>query len=224
MSALSNVDSRGDGAESPSAGFASSSIPEASNSQAGVSVRYAHDPSKCWYVLRATYERAGKVYDFIVNDKKDSDAYIAMHFVLKKVDGKLRKVKVPLVGDLVFVYCSEAQIEEYVHGTPQLSFVRHYYNHCITNPDGTNPVMVVGYEEMMNFIRVTSVDDDDILLVDPEYVHYASGDTVFITRGKFEGVKGRVARAAGQRRVIVELEGIALIATAYIPSAYLEKI
>jgi hypothetical protein len=30
-----------------------------------------------------------------------------------------------------------------------------------------------------------------------------------------------VARAAGQRRVIVELEGIALIATAYIPTAFL---
>lgn len=221
MSAFGNVNSRGDGAESPSVGLASNSIPEANSSPTGVSVRYAPAPNKRWYVLRATYERAKRAYDFIVNDPKDSDAYIAMHFVKKNVNGKLKRVKEPLIGGLVFVYCSKYQIEEYVHRTPQISYVRYYYDHCTTNPDGTNPVMEVEYEKMMNFIRLSSVDDDNIMRIDPEYVHYASGDMVIVTEGKFKGVTGRVARAAGQRRVIVELEGIALIATAYIPTAFL---
>ena len=224
MSTLSNVKSRGDGAESPSVGFASNSIPKANSSQTGVSVRYAQDPGKRWYVLRATYERAEKAYDFIINDDKDSDAYIAMHFVKKKVNGKLKRVKAPLVGGLIFVYCAENLVKEYVNNTPQISFVRFYYNHCDTHANGTNPVMEVDYESMMNFIRVSSVDDDNIMQIDPEYVHYVSGESVVVTDGKFKGVRGRVARAAGQRRVIVELEGIALIATAYIPAAYLEKV
>ncbi|MBR1687544.1 MAG: UpxY family transcription antiterminator [Prevotella sp.] len=223
MSALYNVRTRGDGAESPSAGFAPSSIPEAKSSPTGASVRYAHDPTKNWYVLRATYERAQRVYDFIVADQKDSDAYIAMHFVKKNIGGKQKRVKEPLVAGLVFVYCTEGQIREYVHKTPPINFVRYYYNRCIVNADGTNPVMRVDYAKMMNFIRVTSVDDDNLMQIDPEYVHYVSGDMVCVTSGKFAGVKGRVARAAGQRRVIVELEGLALIATAYIPAACLEK-
>ena len=224
MSTLGNVNSRGDGAESPSAGLAPGSIPKASSSTTGVSVRYAPDPGKSWYVLRATYDRAERVCAFIENDKKDSEAYVAMHFVKKRVGGRMRRVKVPLVGGLVFVYCSENQIEEYVHDTPQLSFVRYYYNRCVNNGDGTNPVMKVEYETMMNFIRATSVDDDNIMQVDPEYVHYKSGAMVIVTDGKFKGVRGRVARAAGQNRVIVELEGIALIATAYIPASCLEEI
>ncbi len=223
MCTFGNVNSRGDGAASPSAGLAPGSIPKASGSPTGVSVRYAPGPGKSWYVLRATYDRAERVCCFIENDTKDSEAYVAMHFVKKKVDGKLKRVKAPLVGGLVFVYCSESQIEEYVHGTPRLSFLRYYYNRCITNGDGTNPVMTVEYETMMNFIRATSVDDDNIMQVDPEYVHYKSGAMVIVTDGKFKGVRGRVARAAGQNRVIVELEGIALIATAYIPASFLAE-
>ena len=45
-----------------------------------------------------------------------------------------------------------------------------------------------------------------------------------ITDGEFRGVRGRVARLAGQQRVVVDLLGQFLIATAYIPTAFLTKI
>ena len=77
---------------------------------------------------------------------------------------------------------------------------------------------------MMNFIRLTSIDDDHIIKVDKEFVHYKSGDEVMVTDGKFEGIKGRVARVAGQQRIVVELEGVALVATAYVRSEWIEKI
>lgn len=46
---------------------------------------------------------------------------------------------------------------------------------------------------------------------------------VRVMDGEFAGVEGRVARVSGQQRVVVEVEGVCLIATAYIPSAVLEK-
>ena len=124
MSTLCNVDSRGDGAVSPSAGFAPSSIPEAGNVQKGVSVRYALNPDKQWWVVRATYGREEKAYQFITTDTLDTDAYCAMHYVRKLVGGKYKRLLEPLVPSILFVYCSEDQIYHYVKRTPQLSYLR----------------------------------------------------------------------------------------------------
>ena len=41
--------------------------------------------------------------------------------------------------------------------------------------------------------------------------------------GAFKGVVGKVARVAGQQRVVVEVEGVCLVSTAYVPSAFIEK-
>ena len=224
MSTLCNVDSRGDGAVSPSAGFVASSIPEAGNVQKGVSVRYALNPGKQWWVVRATYGREEKAYQFITTDTLDTDAYCAMHYVRKLVGGKYKRLLEPLVPSILFVYCSEDQIYHYVKRTPQLSYLRFYYNHCVGGTDALNPPVTVGYEEMMNFIRLTSIDDENIIKVDKAFVHYKSGDEVIVTEGKFAGIKGRVARVAGQQRIIVNLSDVALVATAYVPSTWIEKI
>ena len=77
---------------------------------------------------------------------------------------------------------------------------------------------------MQNFIRVTSIDNEHVKLVKPENCHYKSGDMVRVIAGDFKGVEGRVARTAGQQRVIVQLQGLCLIATAYIPTGCLEII
>jgi hypothetical protein len=38
------------------------------------------------------------------------------------------------------------------------------------------------------------------------------------------GVQGKVARVSGQQRVIITLSQFGLISTAYIPSAFIEKV
>jgi transcription antitermination factor NusG len=39
--------------------------------------------------------------------------------------------------------------------------------------------------------------------------------------GPFKGVEGRVARVAGQQRVVISLTDVGLVSTAYIPTAFL---
>jgi ribosomal protein L24 len=45
-----------------------------------------------------------------------------------------------------------------------------------------------------------------------------------VTQGEFEGVRGKVVRVSGQQRVAVNLQGLCLVATAYIPSAFLRTL
>ena len=56
------------------------------------------------------------------------------------------------------------------------------------------------------------------------YSHYKSGDIVKVIDGEFKGVTGRVARIAGQQRVVVEISGLCLVATAYIPTDFIKFI
>ena len=90
--------------------------------------------------------------------------------------------------------------------------------------DDKHPPVVVSHCEMLNFIKLTNVKSEHIKLVKPEHCHYKSGDKVRIVNGEFSGVEGRVARISGQQRVVVEMEGVCMVATAYIPSAFLEDI
>lgn len=187
-----------------------------------VSLGYEYDPQKSWYVLRATYGREKKAYDYIVND--GTIAYLPLHYIEKRVLGRKKRILAPLLPNLLFVYADKSKIDEYVKQTPKLSFLRYYFNHLETDANGTNPPLTIAYSEMNNFIDVTSVDDTHLKVVDLSQCHFKSGDKVRITGGAFAGVQGYVARVAGQQRVVVTIEGLCSVATAYIPTAFIETI
>ena len=84
--------------------------------------------------------------------------------------------------------------------------------------------LVIPEHEMENFVLATRSHNEHILLVAPGRCHYRSGDRVRVTEGVFNGVEGRVARVAGQQRVVIQLSGIGLVTTAYVPTAFLEPV
>lgn len=228
MSTLSNVDTRRGGTSTSYTGLTSSVSPEvqmsslAKNLQIGVSVRYAENPRKKWFVLRATYGRAIKAYHIITDDNEE--AYIPMRYVLKKMCGKMKRIMVPLLPNIIFVYASVEYVSSLVKDNPKASFINYYLNHFKQDDSGKNPPLTVGYNEMMNFIRVTSIINEHIKTVESSQCRYKSGDLVKIVDGDFKGIQGKVARVAGQQRVIVEIEGLCLVATAYIPTAFIEPL
>ena len=187
----------------------------------GVSVGYTPDPRKKWYVMRATYHRERKAYYYLVS--KGVEAYLPLHYKSKIVKGKRRVVSESLLPNLLFVYTTPEVIKTYSKNHSHLTFLNHYYDHFHKSEDGSNPPLVVPYEAMMNFIRITSVPSEHVKVVNPEACHYKSGDLVKVIDGAFKGVVGKVARVAGQQRVVVEVEGVCLVSTAYVPSAFIEK-
>lgn len=52
---------------------------------------------------------------------------------------------------------------------------------------------------------------------------YKLGDEVVVTEGEFVGIHRKVARIAGQQRVVMELFDGCLVATVYVPREAMRK-
>ena len=180
------------------------------------------DGNKHWYVLRASYGREDKASDYLVED--GTYVYIAKRYAHKIVNGKQKKILETLLPNLLFVYTTEDKAEEYVKRTPALSFLTYYYNHFAQDETGKNPPLTVSCKEMENFIIATCNMNKHLLFVQPSQCHFKGGEMVQVIDGPFAGVEGRVARVAGQQRVVISLSNIGLISTAYIPTAFLRPI
>ena len=74
---------------------------------------------------------------------------------------------------------------------------------------------------MNNFIRLTSIKNPHVIPVTSDNIQFKLGDNVVVTEGEFKNIRGRVARIAGQQRVIVEIFEGCLVASAYIPTSAL---
>ena len=222
MDTLSNVNTRRGEPHPLTLDLPPMSSPGTQSQSTGVSVRYASDPNKQWYVLRVTYNRINKAYDALKKEKME--IYLPMHHVQKMIQGKKKRMLEPLLPNIIFVYATPKSIDDFVKENPQNTFINFYFNHFKQDEYGKNPPLTVGYNEMMNFINVTSIDNEHIRIIEPEQCRYKSGDLVRVTDGDFKGITGRVARVSGQQRVVVELKGLCLIATAYVPSGFLMKI
>lgn len=222
MSTLSNVETRGGETNPPSTGFVPDVFPVATNFAAGVSVEYAHDQAKQWYVFRASYSREDKASDYLVAD--GTYTYIAKRYTNKIIGGRRRRVLENLIPNLLFAYTTEEKAEEYIRNTPALVYLTYYYNHFEQDEFGKNPPLTISCREMENFIRATSNHSEHLLLVQPSQCHYKSGDLVKVVDGPFCGVEGKVARVSGQQRVVVTLSTVGLVSTAYIPTAFIERL
>ena len=222
MNTLSNVKTRRGESNPPSVRFTPDAFPEAKSSQTGVSVRYVPAPDKRWYIFRVSYGREYKASDFLVND--GTYTYIAKKIAEKYVGGKRKRYLQTLIPNLLFAYITKEKAEEYVNHTPAISYLSYYYNHFKVDVNHNNPPLTVSDEEMNRFIQATCNMNKHLLFVQPSQCHFKGGEYVRVIDGAFRGVEGRVARVAGQQRVVLSLSGIGLVSTAYIPTAFIERI
>ena len=221
MNTLSNVEPHGGEEHPPGAGLTSCIIPDAVCARTGVSVRYVPAPDNCWFVFRASYGRQDKAEDFLINN--GVYAYVPRRYERKTVNGKPVTSLNTLIPNLVFAYTTCSQAEFYGKDNPDLPYLSFYRDHfCIR--DGKNPPLTISCREMENFILATYGHSEHLLRVKASQCHYKSGETVIITDGMFKGVYGKVARVAGQQRVVIALSDFGLFSTAYIPTAFLVKI
>ena len=147
-----------------------------------------------------------------------------MRYKEVRKQGKKRIITKPLLPSLIFVYASAEQLEALLHDNKVMAnesraLLSYYFNHTIhrqDNPD-RNPPLTIQDEAMNNFIRLTSIKNPHIIPITSNNIQFKLGDMVIVTEGEFKGIHGRVARIAGQQRVVVELFDGCLVATAYVP-------
>lgn len=195
--------------------------PESANRTDGGTVRYAFRADKRWYVLRCTYQRHAVARELL--HASGIEYYLPMRRTYKMVQHKKRKCKEPLLSNLLFIYATEQDAAQLM-SHPQNLMLHYYYDHCAFTGDGQNPPLTVPYAAMRNFILATSKPSEHSRLLTLEQGALLKGDKVRVVHGDFAGVEGIVARMGGEQRVIVHLDRVCAFATAYVPSAFLQKI
>ena len=220
MNALYNANIK----DENSTGLTSFAFPEAKSSQTGVSVSYAPCEDKTWYVLRIKYGQAQTVADAII----EAGTYVYLAKVWKdirnKETGKKQRKLLPFMN-LLFAYVTRQEADKYVRDSQVSKYTTYYYNHFDIDANGYNPPLTVSSRDMEPLVRTTALLDQHVMEVDIKTCKFVSDDLVRVTDGPFEGVTGRVARVARQKRVVVYIKGLQSgLTTAYIPPHCLEKI
>lgn len=216
------------GLSCPCAGLTSRTPSTYDDVRNGVSVENVPAENKQWFVLRVSYGRIDKAKTFV--EAKGLECYIPLRYKEVRKQGKKRIITKPLLPSLIFVHASAEQVEALLHdnkvatneSSPLLSY---YFDHTIHRQDNPkrNPPLTIREEAMNNFIRLTSIKNPHIIPVTSNNIQFKLGDNVVVTEGEFKGVHGRVARIAGQQRVVVELFDGCLVATAYVPKETMRK-
>ena len=199
-----------------------SCTPSILKNKGGVSVENVPNTIKQWFVLRVTYGRIIKAKAFI--EVKGFKCYVPLHYKKVWKQGKRRIITEPLIPSFIFVHATAEQVnsllqDKSIKAHENRALLSYYYDHTLhcENAPTKNPPLIISDAAMDNFMRLTSIHNPHIIPVTSENIKYKLGDEVVITEGEFKDIRGKVARIAGQQRVVVELFDGCLVATAYIP-------
>ena len=228
----------GGGEFPPCAGLTSNALPEAQStisaesSQTGVSTKNALLATKPkaqreadiphWYALRTTYGREKKAYDYLT--AKGITAFYPTTNVVKLIKGKRKNVTESRLPNIFFAYGTEEQLQEYVYDNVNLPFLRFYYRHYHEGSKIKKTPLIVPDNQMESLKIICAADADNTFVSLVKVPKFEKGQLVKVTDGVFKGVIGRVARWQGQQRVGVVVDDLVTMVTAYIPSAFLQKI
>lgn len=217
------------GLSCPSAGLTSRTPSISDDVRNGVSVENVSAGNKLWFVLRVSYGRIIKAKAFV--EAKGLKCYFPLRYKEVRKQGKKRIIPTALLPSLIFVHASAEQVETLLHdnkivANESRALLSYYFDHTIHLQDNPNrnPPLTIQDEVMNNFICLTSIKNPHIIPVTSNNIQFKLGDNVVVMEGEFKGVHGRVARIAGQQRVIVELFDECLVATAYVPKEAMIRI
>ena len=191
-------------------------------SELGRDTRMCGDP-KVWFPMRVTYQREMKVKAEL--DRLGIENFVPMRYkvVERQNDGdtELRRVLVPAINNLIFVRSTQERVSELKRRNEVLEPLRYMMDHTAASE---HSIMTVADRKMENFMRVASRTDDSVMFLDNETVIGKEGKRVEIMGGAFEGVTGVIRRVKRCKRVIVEIEGVASVAIAYVSAEVLKEI
>ena len=223
----------------PCVGLTSSALPEAQSSsraessQTGVSTRNVPSANELptikrakntphWYALRTTYGREKKAYDYLVSN--NVKAFYPTIKTVKNVEGQRTAVEESRLPNIFFAYGKEDEIKSFVYDNVNLPYLRFYYRHIHEGARISKEPLIVPDYQIEGLKIICASQAEDIILELSEIKQFKVGQKVRIIDGIFKGVVGKVARYRGQQRVAIVIDGLLTIASAYVPSAFIEII
>lgn len=191
-----------------------------------ISANYSPPPDYEWFFMFTGYRKNTLAHERL--QKEGIFSYIPYE-TLRGIssDGKKTLTRKPIFSSYIFVFAPLDLIKLYTNTSqseysfPYLHFV---YNRTLKNEYGLNVRMTISHKAMVNFMRLAEFNTYKVHSVDEKKVHFVKDEPVRIIDGVFKGIEGRVARIHNQTTVVVTLEGIASMTTAYIPKQFMQSL
>ena len=176
-------------------------------------IKKGHE-EKVWYAIRVTYNRELRVKEDL--DARGITNFVPMQYRREERNGRMVKRLVPSVHNLIFINLTPSEMKDYKMSTDLP--IRY-----IMNRETHKPITVPNHE-MENFITVAGTYDEKLIYLNPEPGDFSKGERVRIIGGDFAGAEGIFVRVKGDRRVLINVQGLVAVATTYVHPSMIEKI
>lgn len=147
------------------------------------------------------------------------DYYLPKHFVLRRYATGMKRVLVPLLPSMVFVRGRFSEVHRF-------QSIYSFIGFATLPKDGHRTPIVVPDPDMENFRIVADKCRDDLTYYSPREMKMHKGEYIRIIGGLFDGAVAKLVKVPGKRnrKLVVELPGIAEIATTSIEPQFVRKI
>lgn len=163
-----------------------------------------------WYVTN-TCRQEKKIKQRL--DSMGIENFIPFQQIARKIHGVDKLIEVPVIPNLVFIHTTLKTC---------MSLIQEYaFDMRYLRDRETGNFLIVPDKQMNDFMFLLDFSKEMVEVVNE---NLKKGDKVRVIKGDFAGIEGELIRVKGHKRVVVRLEGVVSLATAYIPSSFLEKI
>ena len=163
-----------------------------------------------WYVAN-TCRQEKKIKQRL--DSMGIENFIPFQQIARKIHGVDKLIEVPVIPNLVFIHTTFKSF---------MSLIQEYaFDMRYLRDRETGNFLIVPDKQMNDFMFLLDFSKEMVEVVNE---NLKKGDKVRVIKGDFAGIEGELIRVKGHKRVVVRLEGVVSLATAYIPGSFLEKI
>jgi transcription antitermination factor NusG len=174
-----------------------------------------------WYVLFAANGKAEKIKPYLENVA--IEYFFPLYYREEKIRGteRYRRVLHPLLGNLIFVKSSQNVLNPLLNEVKlRLNISSDLYYRDFAD----KKIIVVPEYQMLNFIAVAGNEKEQVIYLSNDEVRLRRGTRVRIIGGVFEGVEGMFMRIRGDKRLVVSINNLFSVATAFVPAHFVQII
>lgn len=168
-----------------------------------------------WYAMRATYRRELQAQSLL--KEAGIRSYIPMRTGERTVNGRRRRMQVPAVHNLIFVYAAREALQRIKERVTFLQYMMDRSGHKAV------PIIVPD-KAMEDFMRVVDDGGDTVDYLPVGDRNFTEGMKVRVHGGPLDGVEGILVKSgkSKDRKLVVSLSGILSVATASVNQDSLE--
>ena len=164
-----------------------------------------------WYVAHTRVNQ-----ELLIKKKLDElgiENFLPLDEQLRDTPFGRKTIRVPLIHGMIFIRTDKMT---------SFSLLNEYSLNMVYLKDiEGRGSLVVPDKQMEDFMFLLDFSPEGIEILNKDLKR---GDRVRVIKGPLVGLEGELVRLRGHKRVVIRLEGVASIATSYIPGSFLEKI